>query len=634
LSSGSRLIDKNINFFALPLFGRESLSQPLFCKRGPKGILMKALLSGNEAIARGALEAGIQVAAGYPGTPSSEILENVAQYQEIYSEWSINEKVAMDVAAGAAYSGRRSLVTTKQVGMNVLSDSLFYTVYTGLEAGLVVVTADDPGMFSSQNEQDNRHYAKLGKLPLLEPRDSQDAKDFVVLGIEISEKFDTPVLVRTTMRTSHSKSVVELGNPGEFKGEVGEFTREMTKYNCMCLWSRLRHPVVEQRLKDLAQFAETFPFNHIEWADRKIGVISSGVVYEYAKKAFPKASFLKLGMTFPLPAGMIKKFAQGVEQVVVIEELDPFLEEQIRALGIEVVGKDVFPPCGELLPATIKELAQKAGLLPAEKDKPKAYQTPENLPARSPVLCPGCPHRTSFYLLNKMKLPVAGDIGCYNLGTLPPFSAQHTMGAMGASVGVLHGMGKSNLPEPAVATIGDGTFFHSGMAPLLNMVHNQGIGTVIIMDNSTTAMTGHQDHPGVDYTLSQGEVSKVDLEKLVKSMGVEKVHRVDAFDVKAMEEALKDCTSFEGAAVLIAEGECVFVSKNPQPSYVVDPDTCIACGKCSKAGCPAIVLSDELYAKNNKPKVKINPVLCVGCDVCRQICPTGAIQKPEQESDR
>jgi indolepyruvate ferredoxin oxidoreductase alpha subunit len=593
---------------------------------------MKVLLSGNEAIARGAYEAGIQIAAGYPGTPSSEILENMTQYKEIYSEWSVNEKVAMDMAAGAAYSGRRALVTTKQVGVNVLSDSLFYTVYTGLEAGLVVVTADDPGMFSSQNEQDNRHYAKLGKFPLLEPADSQECKDFVVQGIAISEKFDVPVMVRTTMRTSHSKSVVTLGERPAERGEVGPFPRNMEKYNCMCLYAKKRHPIIEQRLLDLADFAETFPWNRIEWGGRKLGIISSGVVLEYAKEVFPEASFLKLGMIYPLPRNLIREFAGGVEKVLVIEELDPFLEEQIKAMGISVIGKEYFPPCDELLPQTIRKIAAERGLRSGTEEKAPAASAA--LPNRSPVLCPGCPHRTSFYLLNKMKLPVAGDIGCYNLGTLPPFSAQHTMGSMGASIGVLHGMGKSGLPEHPVCTIGDSTFFHAGIPPLLNMVHNKGLGTVIIMDNRTTAMTGHQDHPGIDKTLMGEPTKRVDIYGLVKAIGVEKVLKVNAFDVGAMEKALKECTTFKGTSVLIAEGDCVFVARTAEPAHEVDLDLCTACGLCAKLSCPAIVKVDAVNEKTKKRKSGINPVLCNGCDVCAQVCPTKAIKKAEGRGHR
>jgi len=594
---------------------------------------MKVLLSGNEAIARGAYEAGIQIAAGYPGTPSSEILENMTQFKEVYSEWSVNEKVAMDMAAGAAYSGRRALVTTKQVGVNVLSDSLFYTVYTGLEAGLVVVTADDPGMFSSQNEQDNRHYSKLGKFPLLEPADSQECKDFVVQGIAISEKFDVPVMVRTTMRTSHSKSVVTLGERPPEKGQVGPFPRNMEKYNCMCLYAKKRHPIIEQRLLDLTAYAETFPWNRIEWGDRALGIISSGVVFEYAQEVFPDASFLKLGMTFPLPKNLILDFAKGVKKILVIEELDPFLEEQIKALGVPVIGKEYFPPCDELLPQTIRKIAAEKGLRTGMGPEP-SLPLPAALPNRSPVLCPGCPHRTSFYLLNKMKLPVAGDIGCYNLGTLPPFSAQHTMGSMGASIGVLHGMGKSGLPEHPVCTIGDSTFFHAGIPPLLNMVHNKGVGTVIIMDNRTTAMTGHQDHPGIDKTLMGEPTKRVDIHELVKAMGVEKVLKVNAFDVGAMERALKECTVFKGTSVLIAEGDCVFVSRTAEPAPEVDLDLCTACGLCAKLSCPAIVKAEAVNPKTKKRKSAINPVLCNGCDVCAQVCPTKAIKKTESKGQR
>jgi indolepyruvate ferredoxin oxidoreductase, alpha subunit len=588
---------------------------------------MKKLLSGNEAIARGAYEAGIQVACGYPGTPSSEILENVATYQEIYSEWSINEKVAMDVAAGAAYSGRRALVTTKQVGMNVLSDSLFYTAYTGAEAAIVVVTADDPGMFSSQNEQDNRHYAKLGKFPMLEPSDSQECKDYLLAAVEISERFDTPVVVRTTMRTSHSKSVVDLGPPPKPKAGVGSFTRNMQKYNCMCAWSRERHPVVEQRLIDLAQFAETSSLNRIEWGSRHLGVISSGAVYENARQVFPEASFLKLGMVYPLPGSLIREFARGVEVLLVVEELDPFLEEQIKAMGIAVRGKDVFPPCGELLPEDIERQCRRAGLLPAEAEDPPAAVF-EDLPPRSPMLCAGCPHRSTFYVLARRKLPVAGDIGCYNLGTLPPFHAQHTMGAMGASIGVLHGMSKAGLPEPAVCTIGDGTFFHAGIAPLANMVHNKGKGTVIIMDNRTTAMTGHQDHPGTGTTLSGDAVPPVDIAALCRAIGVSTVLEVDAFDVKAVDKAIADCTALDGLAVIVSKGDCVFISRRPKAPYFVETDTCVACGKCILAGCPGNVLSEVIHLKTGKRKSRIDPILCTGCDVCRQICPTGAIRKP------
>jgi indolepyruvate ferredoxin oxidoreductase alpha subunit len=603
---------------------------------------LKEIMSGNEAIARGAFEAGIEIAAGYPGTPSSEIIKTIAlKYgNDIYTEWSTNEKVAMDAAAGAAYSGRRTLVTTKQVGMNVLSDSLMYAVYTGMEAGLVVVTADDPGMFSSQNEQDNRWYARLAKIPLLEPADSQEAKDYVILGIELSEKFDTPILIRTVMRTSHSKSVVALGSRPEGRAEIGPFKRDPSKYNCTASNARKMHPMVERRIEKIAGFADTLPINRIEWRERALGFITGGVLYHYLLDVFPNASILKLGMTYPLPKKLIREFAAGVEQLIVLEELDPVLEEQIKAMGIEVRGKDIFPPCFELLPDEIKRYTAQAGLLkPAKQQESGASpagqrvrpkQMPE-LPIRSPVFCAGCPHRSTFYLLKKMKLPVAGDIGCYNLGTLPPFEAQHTMGAMGASVGVLHGMSLADLPENRVCTIGDSTFFHSGMAPLANMVHNGGRGVVILMDNSVTAMTGHQDHPGVDWAVTEERSAKrVDLEAVVRAIGVEKIKVVDAFQIKEVEAGLKECLEFDGPSVLITRGECIFVSRNPQAAFHVDLEKCIACHMCFRVGCPAIGQSTEKNPKNNKFKSHIDPTLCIGCDVCRQVCPTGAITAPRK----
>jgi len=399
------------------------------------------------------------------------------------------------------------------------------------------------------------------------------------------------------------------------------------------------HSRVENRLLDMAEYAETAPFNRIEWKDRSLGIITSGVIYTYVCDVFPKASVLKLGMTNPLPKKMIKKFVEGVEKLVVIEELDPVLEEQIRAMGIDVIGKEVFPPCLELLPDDIKRHSIKAGLLREDKSEVQGsdktgLKALQELPLRSPVFCAGCPHRSTFYLLNKMKLPVAGDIGCYNLGTLPPFRAQHTMGAMGASIGVLHGMSLAGIPEPRVCTIGDSTFFHSGMAPLVNMVHNHSRGVVILMDNSITAMTGHQDHPGVDWSVTRDRpAQKIEIEPLVKAMGVKKVRVVDAFDIKEVEAGLLECLDYEGPSVLITRGECVFVSRNPQPSYRVDLEKCVACQLCFKVGCPAIGLSTEKNPKNNKFKSHIEPTLCTGCDICRQVCPTGAIQPPAEKEE-
>jgi indolepyruvate ferredoxin oxidoreductase alpha subunit len=588
---------------------------------------MRALLSGNEAIARGAYEYGVQVATGYPGTPSSEILENIARYPEIYAEWSVNEKVAMDAAIGAAYAGRRALVTMKQVGMNVASDSFFYAVYTGVKGGLLIVTADDPGMYSSQNEQDNRHYARFAKMPMVEPADSQEAKDMVGLGLELSEAWDTPVLLRTVMRISHSGSPVELGQRPPRDNSPVALERNPHKLVSTCLWARDRHPVVEDRLQRLAEYACTVSVNRIEWGDRRLGIVTSGPVYHYAHEVWPDASYLKLGLPYPLPTALIRRFADGVERLLVLEELDPFLEEQIKALGISCQGKALFPLTGELTPAVLVESAAAAGLIAA----PPPLPPPLPLPGRSPVFCPGCPHRSTVYLLNRMKnVVVAGDIGCYNLGALPPFDATDTMGSMGASIGVAHGFDVANISDPFVAVIGDSTFFHAGIAPLLNIVHNGGKSTVVILDNHTTAMTGHQDHPGTAVRLGGAPATRVDIADVVQACGVHDVHRVNAFEIKAVRRALKDALAFDGPSVVLVEGPCFFVGPGPAGAYEVDPAACVACGVCFRLGCPAIVRSDEVYPANGKPQAFIDPVLCVGCDMCAQVCGPGAIHPVDE----
>lgn len=593
---------------------------------------MKALLSGNEAIARGAYEAGVQVATGYPGTPSSEIIRSIAgKYgQEIYAEWSANEKVAMDAAAGASYSGKRAIVTTKQVGMNVLMDSLLYSVYTGSEAGLVIVTADDPGLFSSQNEQDNRWYSRLAKIPTLEPADSQEAKDFTRLAFALSEEFDTPVLLRSVMRVSHCKSVVELGERTENPRRLEKFPRNLPKYNCTAMYAKKMHPNVEARILRIAEYAETMEINRIEWGDRSVGIITSGVVYQYVKDVFPKASVLKLGLTYPLPSDMIKRFAAGVDRLIVIEELDPVLEEQIKGMGVWAEGKSLFPPCFELLPNRIADIARENGLLPRGEQPSRADA--EDLPPRSPVLCAGCPHRSTYYVLAKHDIATAGDIGCYNLGAQPPFRAQHTMGAMGASIGVLHGMSIAKLPENRVCTIGDSTFFHSGLSPLANMVHNGSRGVVIIMDNDTTAMTGHQDHAGIGWrVLHENPARKIEIEPLVRALGVQKVRVADAFDVRAVEDGLMDCLAYDGPAVLITRGPCVHVVKASKRLCEIDGGKCAACRHCLKVGCPAIMLSDEENPGTHKKKCRIDPTLCNGCGICAQVCPFKAIHEKEAE---
>ena len=588
---------------------------------------MKVLMSGNEAIARGVYEHGVQVATGYPGTPSSEILENIVQYREIYSEWSVNEKVAMDAAIGASYAGRRAIVTMKQVGMNVASDSFFYAVYTGIRGGLLIVTADDPGMFSSQNEQDNRHYARFAKMPMLEPSDSQEAKDFVGIGLDLSEEWDTPVLLRTVMRISHSASPVELcERQWDDAAPIPPFDHDPHKLVSTCLWARERHPIIEDRLIRMAKAASAFSYNPIEWGDRRLGIVTSGPAYHYAHEVFPNASFLKLGMTYPLPADLIREFSDGVEELLIIEELDPFLEDQIKAMGIACRGKDIFPACGELLPAVIERKAAAAGILPAQTIEGGRQAKPLALAGRSPTLCPGCPHRSTFYNLNKMKtVVIAGDIGCYNLGALPPFNATDTMGSMGASVGVAHGFDIAGMEEPFLAVIGDSTFFHAGIAPLLNIVHNGGNSTVVILDNRTTAMTGHQDHPGIAEKLGGETVRKVDIEAVVRASGVDDVHKVDAFDVKQVDQATKAAIAYDGPSVVIVDGPCFFVGPGTKEPYDVDLDRCNGCTLCFRLGCPAIIRSEELDEKTRRPKAEIDPVLCVGCDMCAQICPREAI---------
>ncbi|MFZ5646994.1 MAG: thiamine pyrophosphate-dependent enzyme, partial [Bacillota bacterium] len=461
---------------------------------------MKRLMTGNEAFALGAYLSGINLGAGYPGTPSTEILINFARYPGVYAEWSPNEKVALDVGAGAAYAGKRVVVTTKHVGLNVAADSLFYTSYTGMKGALVIINADDPEMHSSQNEQDNRYYAKFAKVPMLEPCDSQEAVQFVGLAVEISQSFDTPVIVRSNTRLSHSKGVVEFPEDliqAEKKAVDGpeeniRYERNIPKYVMVPGFARQRHPVVIERLEKLKQFSEMSQLNRIEPGSGKLGIITAGVAYQYAREVFPDASFLKLGMVYPLPEELIKKFASMVDRVVVVEELEPFIEDHVRLLGIQVSGKEIFSRTGELSPEKVRRSAAAAGLT-----DPTAETSPvPSLPPRPPMLCPGCSHRGIFYALQRLRAVVLGDIGCYTLGALPPLSAMHTCGCMGASLGVVHGVDKAGVKDRTVGVIGDSTFFHSGIPPLINILFNKGVSTVIILDNRITAMTGHQENPG------------------------------------------------------------------------------------------------------------------------------------------
>jgi indolepyruvate ferredoxin oxidoreductase, alpha subunit len=593
---------------------------------------MKRLLSGNEAVARGAWEAGVAVASAYPGTPSTEILEYFARYPNVYAEWAPNEKVAVDVAVGAAYAGRRSLAAMKHVGVNVAADSVFYASMTGLEAGMVIVTADDPDMHSSQNEQDNRRYAKFARIPCLEPSDSQEAKDMVATALAVSEQFDTPVFLRLTTRICHSSTPVALGEPVQQAPASARFPRNPTKYVMVPGNARRKHPVIEERIELLAEFAETFPFNRIEWGDMEstegqLGIVTCGVSYQYAREVFPGASVLRLGMTYPLPPGLVREFASKVERLIVIEELDPFLEEEIKLMGIQCEGKSIFPMVGEFDPRVVRESAIEAGLLPASAHVAVADLQKPEIPPRPPVLCPGCPHRALFHVLNKRKVPVAGDIGCYTLGLLPPLSAIHTCGCMGAGIGQAHGADKAGIGERMVAVIGDSTFFHTGMPALANVAYNRSNVVVVILDNRTTGMTGHQQNPGTGYTLQMDEVPPLELEPLVRALGIERVKTVPAFDVKALDETMKEFLQAEGPSVLIARGECALLPsarRQWMPLRVV-ADKCNGCTMCFRIGCPAILKSDELDEKTGRPKARIDPLLCTGCEVCAQVCPRDAI---------
>lgn len=579
---------------------------------------MKQLMLGNDAVARGLYEAGCRVVSSYPGTPSTEITESVSKYDEVYAEWAPNEKVAAEVAFGASMGGARSFCAMKHVGLNVAADPVFTASYTGVNAGFIIGVADDPGMHSSQNEQDSRHHAIAAKLPMVEPADSAECIAFVKAAYELSEQFDTPVLLRLSTRISHSQSLVELGQREQLP--LRDYVKDPSKYVMMPGNAKGRHVVVEQRSLQLAEFAETSPLNRIEMRDPKLGIIAAGISYQYAREAFPNASILKLGLVNPLPEKLIRHFAEQVQALYVVEELDPIIETFCKSHGIAVVGKEIFPMTGEYSQALV---AEKIGGRKAD------YRTyPESVPVRPPVLCPGCPHRGLFYTLHKLGVMVSGDIGCYTLGALPPLSALDVTICMGSSISGLHGFNKARGPESAqksVAVIGDSTFMHSGITGLINITYNQGISTVIVLDNHITGMTGHQDNPSTGHTLKGDIVESVSIEKVCEAAGVRRVRIVDPNDLKATEAVIREELKAAEPSVVIARRPCALLKTvKAKPALVISPETCRTCKACLRIGCPAISIK--------KQKATIDATLCVGCNLCQQLCPFGAIGHMQERS--
>ncbi len=573
----------------------------------------KKIMLGNEAIARGAYEAGVKVSAAYPGTPSTEISENVVKYEEIYAEWSPNEKVAMEVAIGASVSGVRAMASMKHVGVNVASDPLYTAAYTGVNGGLVLVAADDPGLYSSQNEQDTRCVARAAQVPVLEPSDSQEAKDFMKFAFTLSEKYDTPVILRTTTRLSHSQGMVTLEEREEIPDKPYE--RNIGKFVMMPGMAKERHVYVEERMEAMAADGCGFSINRAEYKDTSIGFITSGIPYQYVKEVFPDASVLKLGMVHPLPKKLIEEFASRVERLYIFEELEPVIEEQVRAWGIKAVGKEIFTRQGEYSANLLRRVLLPEGV---EAD------LPAQVPARPPILCPGCPHRSVFSVLNKLKIHAAGDIGCYTLGAVAPLSVIDTTICMGASISSLHGMEKAKGREYVknwVAVIGDSTFMHTGVNSLMNMVYNQGTGTVMIVDNSTTGMTGHQDHAATGKTLKGEVVPAISIYKFCKAIGIEHVVEVNAFDLKELEKVIKEETARDEVSVIITKSPCVLLKGNVFPDKCVSiPEKCKKCGACLRPGCPALTKKEDGI-------IAIDETMCNGCGLCMQLCPFEAIGK-------
>jgi indolepyruvate ferredoxin oxidoreductase alpha subunit len=577
--------------------------------------MSKEIMSGNEAIARGAFEAGVKVAVAYPGTPSTEILENTRNYSSMDSSWAPNEKVALEVGIGACFGGARSLVTMKHVGVNVAADPLFTLSYTGVRAGLVLAVADDPELHSSQNEQDSRHYARAAKMPMFEPADSQEALDFTRLAFEVSEQFDTPIFLRTTTRIAHSKSIVESGEPVTGLPEPS-LKSDPAKFVMLPGNARQRHHVVEAELIKMAEWSATQPFNRIEERSTEVGVITGGVSYQYAREALPDASVLKLGLVYPLPTSLIREFAARFKTLYVIEELEPFIEDQVRAMGIDVIGKDCFPICGELTPGRVTSAITGESIA-------AAHDTKIELPNRPPNMCPGCPHRGVFYTLKRLKAFVTGDIGCYTLGFMPPLSAMDTCICMGASVGNATGLNKVLTgpdKQKVVGVIGDSTFLHTGINGLMDMVYNNSTATLIILDNSITAMTGRQENPSSGFTLNGEKSKKIDLELLCRSVGVEHVRKVNPWDLDATRAVIKEEMDREAPSVVITEAPCILIKRDVgqrKTPLMIDPDKCTGCKACLKIGCPAIEWQPD---EGERGKAVVNELLCVGCTICDQLC--------------
>lgn len=575
--------------------------------------MSKKLLIGNEAVARGLYEGGLRVASSYPGTPSTEITECIAKYDDVYSEWAPNEKVAMEVAVGSSIAGARSFCAMKHVGLNVAADPLFTASYTGVNAGMVIAVADDPGMHSSQNEQDSRHYAKASKILMLEPSDSEECLEYAKAAYELSEKFDTPVILRLTTRVAHSRSIVNIGERNDIG--VKEYVKNPGKYVMMPAMAKKRHIVVEDRMVAEREWAETASINTVEYNDKKIGVISSGICYQYAKEALgDRVSYLKLGCVNPLPIQLIKNFAANCDKVYVLEELDPFIEEHCKQIGIDVIGKDAFTLQGEYSQNLIAKVI-------FGETKP-TMKADIDIPARPPVLCAGCPHRGLYYALKKLKLTVSGDIGCYTLGALPPIGMMDTCVCMGASVSALHGRNKAdeNNCKNSVAVIGDSTFIHSGITGLIDIAYNQSNSTVIILDNSITGMTGHQDNPTTGKTIKGDPTTAVSLELLAKAVGIDRVRVVDPYNLKECEDVIREEVAADEPSVVISRRPCAllkYVKHNPP--LKINKDKCVGCKMCMKIGCPAISMRDG--------KSEIDFTQCVGCNVCSQLCKFDAIEE-------